>query len=817
MINTFFGKDGFIWWKGVVEDRKDPIFLGRVRVRIFGWHTENKSELPTSDLPWAMISLPGDNGGNPVGLREGDWCWGFFLDGKDAQRPVVVGHFAGINEDAADSNSGFYDPTTPEELESGAVPRPPRMVARNIGEPVLIKAPFLRMIAKLSPPAELKAPLVKIVDALFLQKNVLPFSELPQGIASAVTQVFNTIDETESAIIEEVKSQIQKAADFILSKIIELQELIKEEIAGAIESASSYADSAILPGTNLAFGELRETFDITKSKFDVDKNGEFNLDDAELLIEQALADGGFFDGYADVIPEVPASAYPLADRLNEPSTSRLSRNENVEQTIVGLKRTGELTTIKGAGFSGNTLGGAEDPETSFTEPQSPYAAQYPYNHVYESESGHVTEIDDTPNAERLHWYHKSGTFTEIHPNGIEVNKIVNSQYDLIAGDYFNQTKNAFHVDATKGIKLKSGANCNIQSTGSLNQQVGNSLNSKIGKDKTSHIGGNSGERVEGDSTTLTEGSRAETVKGTEWISVAEGVYINATGGPVKIKASKRIQLESTEGIDLIAPEINIQTAISSSFGNTGLEVMGSISSASMTAPLMSSYQNEFVVGTAFGMFNSTIINADLINSNLYNGNFLGTVTIGTPTPVPPLAIPPVIIPPVVFPAIPIDTSSIDEQNNKIVDELLKTNIESSSGAPKYGFFIPNGVTGDVYKPVSDSNGNLVTLSATGADHELREAIPTGILESVLIKYEAPDGSITQWEVVRPVHIPGELIDNPTTTGMFEDGVRHLARWSKPGAEYPKQMFWIVNGRPMLILDSAERHQCKFGPYNDKIG
>ena len=45
--NYFQGKDGFIWWHGVVEDRQDPLFLGRCKVRILGWHTEDKAELPT--------------------------------------------------------------------------------------------------------------------------------------------------------------------------------------------------------------------------------------------------------------------------------------------------------------------------------------------------------------------------------------------------------------------------------------------------------------------------------------------------------------------------------------------------------------------------------------------------------------------------------------------------------------------------------------------------------------------------------------------------------------------------------------------------
>ena len=44
---NFMGKDGFVWWQGVVEDRHDPDFLGRCRVRILGWHTEDRSQMPT--------------------------------------------------------------------------------------------------------------------------------------------------------------------------------------------------------------------------------------------------------------------------------------------------------------------------------------------------------------------------------------------------------------------------------------------------------------------------------------------------------------------------------------------------------------------------------------------------------------------------------------------------------------------------------------------------------------------------------------------------------------------------------------------------
>ena len=104
MEENWLGKS-FVWWKGVVEDREDPLFLGRCKVRIFGWHTERKEDMPTENLPWAVPSLPLDNGRSPVGPREGDWVWGFFLDGNEAQMPVMVGFTPGIPEDVVEYSS----------------------------------------------------------------------------------------------------------------------------------------------------------------------------------------------------------------------------------------------------------------------------------------------------------------------------------------------------------------------------------------------------------------------------------------------------------------------------------------------------------------------------------------------------------------------------------------------------------------------------------------------------------------------------------------------------------------------------------------
>lgn len=96
--NNFMGLSGFVWWVGVVEDRVDPLAIGRCRVRIFGWHTDNKSQLPTNELPWAQAvyplnAPPSKSFGTPM---LGDWVLGFFMDGENAQMPVMLGVLQGL-------------------------------------------------------------------------------------------------------------------------------------------------------------------------------------------------------------------------------------------------------------------------------------------------------------------------------------------------------------------------------------------------------------------------------------------------------------------------------------------------------------------------------------------------------------------------------------------------------------------------------------------------------------------------------------------------------------------------------------------------
>jgi len=103
-----------ITFYGIVEDRQDPLKVGRVRVRIHGIHSENKQYIATPDLPWAQVLLPtttaGLSGiGTQHGLIEGSTVFGFFRDGKTRQDPVITHVSAGIPQKG-------YKETTKDEL-----------------------------------------------------------------------------------------------------------------------------------------------------------------------------------------------------------------------------------------------------------------------------------------------------------------------------------------------------------------------------------------------------------------------------------------------------------------------------------------------------------------------------------------------------------------------------------------------------------------------------------------------------------------------------------------------------------------------------
>lgn len=102
MSTMNIGEEGFWWFIGMVEDRDDPLGMGRVRVRVHNIHSTKKTISPTDNLPWATPLMPitsassGGVGTSPTGIAVGTTVIGFFMDGRSAQNPVIMGTMPGI-------------------------------------------------------------------------------------------------------------------------------------------------------------------------------------------------------------------------------------------------------------------------------------------------------------------------------------------------------------------------------------------------------------------------------------------------------------------------------------------------------------------------------------------------------------------------------------------------------------------------------------------------------------------------------------------------------------------------------------------------
>ena len=80
------------------------------------------------------------------------------------------------------------------------------------------------------------------------------------------------------------------------------------------------------------------------------------------------------------------------------------------------------------------------------EPETTYAATYPYNHVYETEGGHIREYDDTVGAKRIHERHASGSGYEIQDDGTKITRVKKDNYCITTGDDY------CHIQGTNGGK-----------------------------------------------------------------------------------------------------------------------------------------------------------------------------------------------------------------------------------------------------------------------------------------------------------------------------------------------------------------------------
>ena len=212
---------------------------------------------------------------------------------------------------------------------------------------------------------------------------------------------------------------------------------------------------------------------------------------------------GFFD---------PNGVYPKT--LNEPDTNRLVRGSIGETHPAldkrrGMKQTDVPLSTKPHLATGVQPGGVADVRLTWNEldPKSNAPTFYPFNHVHESECGHIHEIDDTPGGERLLQQHISGTFTEIHPKGDKVVKVVGEDYEIVIKD------KSILIEGDLNLTVKGNKNELIK--GDYVLEVEGDMFTKIHKNQRTKVGAR-GEEKGG-------GNREEEIVGSHAFDIRQSV------------------------------------------------------------------------------------------------------------------------------------------------------------------------------------------------------------------------------------------------------------------------------------------------------
>ena len=262
------------------------------------------------------------------------------------------------------------------------------------------------------------------------------------------------------------------------------------------------------PGNTNGFDESQQPVNLINLAFPVERIGEVGgvddrvgagtpIQDQPQKLRVVTLDGTI----------APTSTTDYGEiRVNEINTPRLARG--IEEATMTQTHRLDRSTI-------TTTTGDE-----IVEPETPYAALYPYNTVEESDSGHIREVDDTPNAERIKETHRTGTFYEIHPNGSKVTKVVGDDFSVTIRD--------------KNVKIEGV--CNVNVVGNVDLNCGGNVDLNCDGDTTVSIGGDTTVSIGGDATVSSEGDATVSSEGDATVSSGGGINLRA-GEELVVSAS----------------------------------------------------------------------------------------------------------------------------------------------------------------------------------------------------------------------------------------------------------------------------------------
>jgi len=573
-----YGANNSPFFEGVVEEVDDPLELGRVQVRVFGEHPGQKQKsgaigIPVEELPWMILSQSVTSaavsgvGFSPTGIVRGSLVIGYWRD-KWHQDGVVLGTIAGSYVEQPDTQKGFCDPL-------GEYPR-------YIGNDV-------NVLARGGDAGRASSSVV-IRDSntsIAVNPDDRPLDEIPEdnrtdtggftiekmlkgdeGIRTrwyTDSEGYPTIGIGHLLIRERTKDTARINA--IISKAVGREvtngTITAEEVSKLFAQDLANVRAGIAKTTN-----LREVYvDLNRPRQMAIENMCFQMGYGgvakftETLAAMKVKD--WQTAYFQLRKSVWASQTPgRAARV-----SKVILTGNLES--YGVMVPDPEGKSVGAALASVTLETSQNPEdpfsptdtrVMFTEPESSYAAEYPYNMVFESRSGHIQEFDDTPGHERYNRVHPAGTYEETRPDGTRVVKIVGEDFLIVQSGRKVNIKGNLQVVIEGDAFIYNMGNVTQTVDGNVTEFVRGNVKQTIEGELYAHVKQNAEITVEKDATINVNQTLTANVKEDANIHVGRDALVTA----------KNALMEIEEDFDVGAKNITMRALESTMIDSGGL-------------------------------------------------------------------------------------------------------------------------------------------------------------------------------------------------------------------------------------------------------
>ena len=248
--SNFLGRDGFRWWVGQVapEEAQGKQINGagwgnRLKVRILGYHPDDDIELTNEQLPYAHVLLSPESGsgrgnkGKSIKIMPGDNVFGFFLDGDDAQQPIIMGVFANTRQASTIMADKYEQPFVPFSGYTSKIKSSDFMIKNEISDQ---SGQYSQKSVRHISPKQAKQ----------LQDKT---KEIERSASASLGQVVNFAGNNQNTPVNKIKSELQNAvSNFDVASAKEKSGIL-DNVARKISGISNGISGSII---NKTYAEL---------------------------------------------------------------------------------------------------------------------------------------------------------------------------------------------------------------------------------------------------------------------------------------------------------------------------------------------------------------------------------------------------------------------------------------------------------------------------------------------------------------------------------------------------------------------------------